>query len=195
MPGALQILEQAIQPHTAIANEEFRWEDLISAMRAVISVPLSSQTEHLLFSVLRFNGHIRLAASSELPHSMAPEDMLKSLAVQALGKWTGSAHVLEMQKVLVTTSSPALASVVRTVIQKARQTVRISGTVLEEIAESKSGPEEDIVESNSEAAFKVESRSLEKDKIVSRPLGNERGWSFVRGRRIRAPHLEPALAY
>jgi hypothetical protein len=49
---------------------------------------------------------------------MSPEDMLKSLAVQALAQWTGRAHLAEMQRLQATTTSPALAGIIRAVIQR-----------------------------------------------------------------------------
>jgi hypothetical protein len=50
---------------------------------------------------------------------MSPEEMLKSLAIQALGKWTGLAYLSEMRRVEATASSPVLAGIVRAVIREA----------------------------------------------------------------------------
>ena len=78
--------------------------------------------ESLLLEILRFEGRLQIDLSSEMPHSMSPEDMLKSLAIQALARWTGLAHLPEMQRVQLTTHSSSLASLVGDVIQKARTT-------------------------------------------------------------------------
>jgi hypothetical protein len=53
---------------------------------------------------------------------MSPEDMLKSLAIQALGRWTGLAYLLEMRRLQMTTHSSSLSSLVDDVIQKASET-------------------------------------------------------------------------
>ena len=45
--------------------------------------------------------------------------MLKSLAIQTLARWTGRAHLQEMQRAQLTTQSSSLASLVSDVIQKA----------------------------------------------------------------------------
>jgi hypothetical protein len=82
----LQILHRVV---AAPAAEEYRWESLLAAMRTLVSAPPNLEVEQLLLAVLRFEGEFRLARSSELPHSMSPEEMLKSLAIQALGGWTG----------------------------------------------------------------------------------------------------------
>jgi hypothetical protein len=50
---------------------------------------------------------------------MSPEEMLKSLAIQALGKWTGLACLPEMQQVAATASSPVLAGIAQAVIREA----------------------------------------------------------------------------
>jgi hypothetical protein len=106
---------------SAPPGEEACWNDLLAALDSVISSPLTSEAEQLLLEILRFDGELRLEESSEMPHSMSREDMLKSLAVQALARWSGPTYVLPMQRVLATTSSPALASVVRAVIQRLGQ--------------------------------------------------------------------------
>src|SRR5262245_32178972 len=102
---------------------------------------------------------------------MSPEDMLKSLAVQGLGKWTGLTHLLEMQRVEMTARAPALSSVVRAVIQQARLAAQAGNQrrVPEEIAESSPN---------------------EPKKTVRRPLAKDQGMAFVPGRRIRARGLE-----
>jgi len=140
MASALQVLNQVFKFDALAAKEEFRWEDLHAAMREVISVELSPDAEHLLLAMLRFDGRIRFEASSEIPHSMPPEDMLKSLAVQALAKWTGPRYVLAMRRLQAQAISPALASVIRTVIQRLSQPKKHTGE-LERVAESSSeGP-------------------------------------------------------
>src|SRR5262249_43121551 len=112
--------------------------------------------------------------SSEMPHSKSPENMLKSLAIQALARWTGLAHLNEMQRVQLTTPSSSLASLIRDVIQKVRETrptVRRFASF------------EEIAESSPQAASKSVARLLEKDQ----------GMSFVPGRRVRIRNREREL--
>ena len=97
----------------------YRWEELMADLWPALSSPLTGEGERLLLEVIRFKGGCDYR-SSEMPHSMPPEDMLKSLAIQALARWTGLAHLREMQRVQLTTQSSALASLVGDVIQKAQ---------------------------------------------------------------------------
>jgi hypothetical protein len=155
-------------------EQEPRWGDLMMELWPVISAPLTWEGERLLLDLIRFEGRLRVAVSSEMPHSMPPEDMLKSLVIQALARWTGLVHLHEMQRVQLTTRSSSLASLVADVIQKAREThqgVR-TRTATEEIAES-----------SPQAASKVVPRWLERDQ----------GMSFVAGRRFRVRQREREL--
>jgi hypothetical protein len=104
---------------------------------------------------------------------MPPEDMLKSLAVQALGRWTGLSYLQEMERVQATTRSSSLASLVRDVIQKTREEAR-PRPVKEEVAVSS---------------------PVEATMTVPRRLGKERGMSYVQGVRVRMGPREPELAY
>ena len=151
----------------------------------VISAPLTSEGERLLLDIIRFEGRLQLTVSSELPHSMPPEDMLKSLAIQAIARWTGLSHLHEMLKMELTTSSSSLSSLVSDVIQKARETRPAvwNRSAPEEIEESSS--EEQVEESRSEAGYRVVTRPVEKHKIVT--LQTDRGMSFFPGWRARMP--------
>src|SRR5206468_282358 len=102
-------------------TREHCWEDVEAAMWQLTSAPPTPEIEALLVDVLRFEGQIRLADLSELPHSMSAEEMLKSQALQALGKWTGQSHLAEMQSVQATAISPVLSGIARAVIQRSHQ--------------------------------------------------------------------------
>jgi hypothetical protein len=117
MPTPLQTLEGIVAARET--GEEYRWEQLLSAMRSLISGPPIPEVERLLVALLRFDGEIRLHPDSELPHSMPPEEMLKSLALQTLARWAGLTYLREMQRVQATAASPVLAGIARTVIQRA----------------------------------------------------------------------------
>ncbi len=175
MTTAFQALRIAMGG-TPADGQERRWGDLMMELWPAISAPLTWEGERLLLDLIRFEGRLRLAVSSEMPHSMPPEDMLKSLAIQALARWTGLAHLHEMQRVQLTTQSSSLASLVSDVIQKARAT----GS-----AARRRPATEEIAESSPEAA----------SKTVARPLEKDQGMSFVPGRRVRPRIREPELVY
>jgi hypothetical protein len=119
MTDALRFLESAITARP-VARAEYRWRDLVGAMQAVISAPPDPEAERTLLAVLRFEGMIHLGEGSEGPHSMPPEDMLKSLAIQAIARFTGATHLDEMRRVEATTSSSALRSIAWAVIRQVR---------------------------------------------------------------------------
>jgi hypothetical protein len=153
----------------ASAAEEHRWEDVEAAMWQLTSAPPTPEVEGVLVGVLRFEGQIRLAPSSELPHSMSPEEMLKSLAIQALGRWTGLTYLREMQRVQATAASPVLSGIARAMIERARQ-AKERTTDLERVAESSpEGPA----------------------RTVIRTVGQDREMTFLTDRRVRRRELQP----
>jgi hypothetical protein len=172
MPSGFQSLRRAISG--AAPPSGYRWEELLADLWPALSSPLTVDGEHLLLEILRFNGRLRIDLSSEMPHSKSPEDMLKSLAIQALARWTGLAYLREMQRVQATTSSSSLSSLIRDVIQKARET----NTDMWRRPAS-----EEIAESSPQAA----------STTVTRPLEKDHGMSFVPGRRFRVPNRELEL--
>ena len=171
MSSAVELLEKAIQAGAVASGDEYRWESLLAAMREVITAPLSAEAERLLLALLRFDGRLRLDAASEFPHSLSPEDMLKSLSVQALAKWTGPTYTREIQKLQATARSPGLISGIKAVLQRLRPLKR-KRVDLEQVAEiSQEGPST--------------------DRIIRRPLREEAGLTFWADRpgRHREPHL------
>lgn len=142
MTPEIQLLTQAITPIHA-PQQEINWKRLLKAIRSVISKPLNWETERILLEIMRFDGRINLTSDSSVPHSLSPEDMLKSLAAQALGRWTGLTHIYELQRLEVTTASPVLASILGGVIRKA-QTSKLSESDSEPIEEVESGTQTNI---------------------------------------------------
>jgi hypothetical protein len=118
MKGALTLLAEAVSTGSS-AKPEYRWEDLLDAVENLFAGSFDWEAERVLLTVLRFDGRLRLTELSELPHSMPPEDMLKSFAIQWLARETGLIHLLEMERVEATAVSPALASSVRATIRGA----------------------------------------------------------------------------
>lgn len=117
MNEELKLLADVVSGRDAV----YQWEDVLAELEVVLAQPLTPKAEKLMLGLLRFEGELRLTESSELPHSMSPEDMLKSFAVQWLSKKTGLTHLPEMQRVEATAQSPVLASIVRSAIKKAPQ--------------------------------------------------------------------------
>jgi hypothetical protein len=189
----LQFIRRAVLAGAA-ATEAYRWEDIKEAMWQLISVPPTPEVERVLLSLLRFEGELHLTPSSESPHSMSPEEMLKSLAIQALGKWTGLTYLLEMQRVQATASSPVLAGIAGAVIRQSQQVkkptgdlqgvveLRVGGKVIGYgLMRMPTGDLEEVAESSPEAPART----------VIRPLGQDRGRPFLADRRVRRRELQP----
>jgi len=146
----------------------------------IISSPLSWEGERLLLQVIHFDGRLRLGKSPELPHSMPPEEMLKSLAVQALAKWTGLTYLMAMERVELTTSSPALRSVVRAAIHQARM---IQPPLPEPDAIAETELEGDAEETTGWSSEWAADRPRPKAKPVRvKHVGCYGTWSFIPGR-------------
>src|SRR4051794_21481396 len=116
MPAALQNIRAAMTSG-ASQGAAPRWDDLRAELFSAVSSPLTLEVERLLLAILSFEGELQLDETSPMPHRMSPENMLKSLAVQYLGRWTGARYLRRMQW-LLTTAKPALACMVRGVIQQ-----------------------------------------------------------------------------
>jgi len=52
----------------------------------------SPESEAVLREAAEFEGTLALDPERGLPHSMSPEDFLRSIAVQTLGKWDKTLH-------------------------------------------------------------------------------------------------------
>jgi hypothetical protein len=116
MPAQLRNVRAALLQDPT-QEEVPRWGDVRNELAAATSSPLTAEVERLLLSVLAFRGRLRLDETSPMPHRMSPENMLKSLAVQALARWTG-AKFLPTMKRLLATAAPSLACMIRGEIQK-----------------------------------------------------------------------------
>jgi hypothetical protein len=136
MNEALKLIADAVSG----GNAEYQWENILAAMEIVLAEPFTPRTEKLMLAILRFGGELRLLESSEFPHSMPPEDMLKALAVRWLEKETHLTHLPDLQRVEVTTQTPALASVVRAAIRRASQ-VKPTTVNLEVVPEVLTSPQ------------------------------------------------------
>ena len=144
MTMAIQQLNQALS-EVASDRREYRWENLLIAIEAIASGDaLNWEAERVLLQVVRFEGELRLSEDSEPPHSMSPEEMLKSVAIQTLARCTGLTHLLAMQRVEATTASPVLASIVRATIRRATPP-KLPASELEVISEIRPVPRNEVV--------------------------------------------------
>lgn len=87
-----------------------------------LEAPLKEEDEQILLNALSFKGRLKLGIAGDPPHSMSPEDMLKSLAVQALGDFTGTKHIEAMRNLETETKSSSLSCIIRAVIEKIAKT-------------------------------------------------------------------------
>jgi hypothetical protein len=116
MPLDVQNIRTSMS-RSAQPGREPRWHDLLRELTAATSAPFTPQVERLLLDILRFEGELQLDESAEMPHSMSPEDMLKSLAAQSLGRLCGAEFLPTLRRLLFTTS-PALSCMIRGVIRQ-----------------------------------------------------------------------------
>jgi hypothetical protein len=111
----LQLLRELTNDTT---SKLYRWPDILAATEKVLIQGPAEDREQVLADVLQFTGVIRLDPKSELPHSMAAEEMLKSLAVQVLANWAGARYLTEIRRVGATAHSPILAAIVNKVVDQ-----------------------------------------------------------------------------
>ena len=107
MPASFLALKRAMG-YAGAAGPEPSWGEVMGELWPIISSPLSSDGERLLLDIIKHHGRLCLTETAELPHSLPPEEMLKSLAVQGLARWTRLTYLTELQRLELTASSPAL---------------------------------------------------------------------------------------
>jgi hypothetical protein len=120
MQDPVQFLKHVLAPEGQW-RDPYPWEDLLAAVQEVTSAGPSPEVESVLLAALRFEGKFRLTPTSSRPHRLSPEDMMKSLAIQALGKWGRTAHLAEIQRIASAARAPGLAAVARATAQRLRQ--------------------------------------------------------------------------
>lgn len=69
----------------------FHWPHVLGLLHELCK-ERSAQSEALLRRAAQFKGTLRLDPAQGLPHSMSPEDFLRSVAVQTLGSWDPVLH-------------------------------------------------------------------------------------------------------
>ena len=116
MPISLRAIRTALAGN-APAGQEPKWGELLGEFVAATSSPITAEVERLLLEILRFEGELQLDENSPMTLRMSPEKMLKSLALKALGEWTGATYLPTMRR-LEATAKPASFGAVRGVIEK-----------------------------------------------------------------------------
>ena len=92
-----------------------QWAHALALLKAVSDVR-SPESEAVLRDAARFDGKLLLDEAAGLPHSMAPEDMLRSLAAQTLAGWDPRRH----RDVIRHASAPERTALVRSILQRWR---------------------------------------------------------------------------
>jgi hypothetical protein len=114
--NSMKLIKELLSPEV-VKEKAFMWQEIVAAM-ADITKTQTEEAEELLVKILESEGAIQLAPESDIPHAMSPKDMLKSLAIQSLSKWTGRKHIRAFERVYVTTKSPILAGTAKVHIEK-----------------------------------------------------------------------------
>jgi hypothetical protein len=114
--NSMKLIKELLSPEI-VEEKVFMWQEIVTAM-ADITKTQTEEAEELLVNILEFEGAIRLAPESDIPHAMSPRDMLKSLAIQSLSRWTGRKHIRAFERVYVTTKSPILAGTAKVHIER-----------------------------------------------------------------------------
>lgn len=87
-----------------------RWTHALWLMKAV-GDQRSPESEALMREVALFNGKFVLDEEAGLPHSMSPEDMLRSIAAQTLAGWDRRRH-RDVIRHVAKTAGPGLAGTI-----------------------------------------------------------------------------------
>lgn len=115
MNESISLIRSAME-RTSIAGSAPRWESLLGNFIATTSAPISAEVERLLLEILRHEGDLYLDENAAMPHRMAPEKMLKSLALKAIARWTGARFLPTMRRLAVGAKPASFACAVKGVI-------------------------------------------------------------------------------
>ncbi len=88
------------------------WQHVLGAMQ-VVTGTRTAESAAVLREVARFEGRLALHPAQGLPHALPPEDLLRGLAVQALGRWDRSRHRDVIELVLARAEAGPLAAMAR----------------------------------------------------------------------------------
>lgn len=114
MPGAHEHLRRLLAGGL-IAGRRPQWIHALALLKAVGEVR-SPESETVLREAALFDGKLLLDEEAGLPHAMAPEDMLRSLAAQTLAGWDPRRH----RDVIRRASAPQRTAMVRAILARWR---------------------------------------------------------------------------
>ena len=75
----------------AHSTARYRWPQVLAIARA-LTTRRSARNEALLRRVALFSGTYRMDPTRGMPHAMPPEDVMRCIAVEALGRWNARKH-------------------------------------------------------------------------------------------------------
>ena len=116
MSDSMKLIKELLSPEI-VEEKEFMWLEIVAAMEDITETQ-TKEVEEILVNLLEFEGQIGLAPQSDVPGIMSPENMLKSLAIQILSKWTGRKHLKAFEKLASTTESITLAEIAKIIIER-----------------------------------------------------------------------------
>ena len=89
-----------------------RWAHALSLMKAV-TAEHTPESAAVLREVATFDGHLLLDEEAGLPHAMAPEDMLRSIAAQTLARWDHRRHRAVIRSAARSADTTLVAGILR----------------------------------------------------------------------------------
>jgi hypothetical protein len=94
-------------------GERYGWHHIISAIHHVGQDP-SAPAERTLERIVAFKGSVSLTSYAGVPHSMSPEDMMRSLALQSLLQRDKPRHRKLAHRLAASTRIDLLAGIAKT---------------------------------------------------------------------------------
>ena len=94
------------------SSRTYQWHHVL-AIAAAVTAKRTSRRETLLRRAALYQGTFRLDPSHGMPHAMPPEDVLRCIAVQALGKWDPRQHRYVSRLVADTAEREMVAEIAR----------------------------------------------------------------------------------
>lgn len=116
LADAIKLVNEILSPKIR-KKKGYIWYDIGTSL-AKISTIHTKETEEIFVRLLDFEEEIMLAPKSDLPGLMSPKDMMKSIAIQSLTKWTDQKYQSKIKKIYKSTKSAALAEIARVSIEK-----------------------------------------------------------------------------
>lgn len=116
LADSIKLVNEILSPKI-LKKKSFLWQDIGTSLSKISTIH-TKETEEILVSLLEFEGELKLASKSDIPGLMSPEDMLKSIAIQSLTKWTGQKYLSTIKKIYKSTQSAALAEIARVSVEK-----------------------------------------------------------------------------